>query len=402
MKKAPAVKLGIDRVLEPEFARLLKGRRLGVVSACSGLSSGYRFPIDILNENYTVSAIFAPEHGPRGVLGPGEKVGGGVDRITGLEVRSLYEDIIRPSAPAGTPDPGSRSYSPDRGSLSDVDMMVFEMQDAGSRYFTYVSTMFCCMKACAALGIPFCVLDRPNPLGGEVEGNVLDPAFSSFIGLTEVPIRHGMTTGELARFYNGKYELGCELYVVPMSGWTRGMYYDDTGLPFVRPSPNLPTFESVLVYNGTCLFEGTNVSVGRGTTLPFTMIGAEYINPVRLADLLNADDTLGGVRFSPAFFRAEYSKLAGVPLYGVTIHVTDKRALRAVRLGVTVMRTIEREYLEFEYTPPKNPAARWHIDLAAGGSELRTSGKSADELIGKWDAEAAAFAKENERYRLYD
>ncbi|MBP5270141.1 MAG: DUF1343 domain-containing protein [Clostridia bacterium] len=402
MKKAPAVKLGIDRVLEPEFAPLFGGRRLGVVSACSGLSSSYRFPIDILNENYTVSAIFAPEHGPRGVLGPGEKVGGGVDRITGLEVRSLYEDIIRPKAAAGTPDPGSRSYSPVDGSLSDVDVMVFDMQDAGSRYFTYVSTMYCCMRACAEAGIPFCVLDRPNPLGGDVEGNVLDPAFSSFIGLTEVPIRHGMTTGELARFYNGKYKLGCELYVVPMSGWTRDMYFDDTGLPFVRPSPNLPTFESVLVYNGTCLFEGTNVSVGRGTTLPFTMIGAGYIDPVRLADRLNADETLEGVRFSPAFFRAEYSKLTGVPLYGVTIHVTDKRALRAVRLGVTMMRDIEEMYPEFEYTPPKNPAARFHIDLAAGGSELRTSGKSADELIKKWDAEAAVFAKENERYRLYD
>ena len=400
--KETIVKAGIDRVDEPEFARLFEGKRLGVISAASGVSSDYRFPVDILNEKFIVSAVFAPEHGPRGVLGPGEKVGGGVDRVTGLCVRSLYEDIIRPKASGGVPDRES-AYTPSGGSLSDVDVMVFDMQDVGSRYFTYVSTMFYSMRACAAAGIPFVVLDRPNPLGGDtVEGNVLDPAFSSFIGLTEVPIRHGMTAGELARFYNGRYGLSCDLHVVPVSGLKRSMYYDDTGLPFVRPSPNLPTFESVLVYNGTCLFEGTNVSVGRGTTLPFTMIGAEYIDPVRLADTLNADETLEGVRFSPAFFRPLYSKLEGKSLYGVTVHVTDKRALRAVRLGVTMLRTIERDYPEFEYTPPKNPSARWHIDLAAGGSDLRTSGKSAEELIRGWDAEAAAFARENEKYRLYE
>jgi uncharacterized protein YbbC (DUF1343 family) len=301
----------------------------------------------------------------------------------------------------GKPD-RETAYAPGGDALDNVDVLVFDMQDVGSRYFTYVSSMFYCMRTCGERGMPFVVLDRPNPLGGDVEGNVLDPAYSSFIGLTEVPIRHGLTTGELASFYNDRYGLGCDLTVVPMTGWNRDMYWDDTGLPFVRPSPNLPTFESVLVYNGTCLFEGTNASTGRGTTVPFTTIGAEYIRPLELCDTLNADPTLEGVRFSPAFFEPLFSKLCGKALYGVTIHVTDKRALRAVRLGVTMLRTIEKMYPEFEYTAPSVEGGRWHIDLASGGTELRTSGKSAAELIGDWDRQSAAFSAQTEQYRLYE
>ena len=212
-----------------------------------------------------------------------------------------------------------------------------------------------------------------------------------------------MTIGELARFYNGEYGLGCDLTVVPMSGWNAGMYWEETGLPFVRPSPNLPTLESVYVYNGTCLLEGTNVSVGRGTTCPFTMIGAEYIDPFEFSDALNADGSLAGVRFSPAFFEAYFSKLTERSLYGVTLHVTDKRALRPVRLGVTLIRTLEKLYPgEFKYEAPKDPANRWHIDLAAGGSELRTSGLPAGELCRRWDAQAEEFARKNKKYFLYE
>ena len=398
-----SVRLGIDRVSEPEYVKLFSGKRLGVISAASGLSSDYRFPIDILHEKFNVTGLFAPEHGPRSVQGPGAKVHGGTDLISGLPVYSLYEDIIRPSRKDGTGKPDRETaYAPGGDALDNVDVLVFDMQDVGSRYFTYVSSMFYCMRTCGERGMPFVVLDRPNPLGGDVEGNVLDPAYSSFIGLTEVPIRHGLTAGELARFYNDRYGLGCDLTVVPMTGWNRDMYWDDTGLPFVRPSPNLPTFESVLVYNGTCLFEGTNVSTGRGTTVPFTTIGAEYIRPLELCDTLNADPTLEGVRFSPAFFEPLFSKLCGKALYGVTIHVTDKRALRAVRLGVTMLRTIEKMYPEFEYTAPSVEGGRWHIDLASGGTELRTSGKSAAELIGDWDRQSAAFSAQTEQYRLYD
>ena len=389
MDRGGRVLAGIDRIGEPEFEGLFRGRRVGVVSAASGLSSDYRFPIDILNEKYLVTGIFAPEHGPRGIYGPGEEFSGGTDVCSGLPVYSLYDDLLSADAAEA------------KERISNTDVMVFDMQDAGSRYFTYVTVMYRCMQFCAAAGVPFVVLDRPNPLGGYVEGNVLDPAYSSAIGLTEVPIRHGMTVGELACFYNGKYGLGCDLTVVPLSGWSRDMYFDDTGLPFVRPSPNLPTFESVLVYNGTCLFEGTNVSVGRGTAVPFTTIGAEYIDPLKLADSLNGDESLEGVRFSPAFFRPMYMNYEGKKLYGVTLHVTDKRKLRAVRVGVTILRTIEAMYPQFEYRMPSKPGAIPHFDLAAGSSELRTSGLSAGEIISKWDAESEAWAEENSKYLLY-
>jgi len=390
------VKLGIDRIDEPGVSKLLSGKRLGVVSAASGIASNYRFPLDILAEKYNVTGVFAPEHGPRGVLGPGEKVRGGVDKITGLPVYSLYEDVIAPIN-----DEKNNRYMPADDAMNNVDCMVFDMQDVGSRYYTYVTSLFYLMKACGKKGIPVVLLDRPNPLGSSVEGNVLDPAFSSAIGLTSVPIRHGMTAGELAQFYNGEYGLGCELHVVKMRGWNGSMYWEDTGLPFVRPSPNLPTLESVYVYNGTCLFEGTNVSVGRGTAVPFTVIGAEYIDPVELASVLNADDSLHGVKFSPAFFEAYYDKLTGRPLYGVTLHVTDKRALEPVRLGVTMLRTIEALYPAFEYTAPKNPQGRWHVDLAAGGKMLRLSGLPANELMEIWNAEAKKFAEDNSKYYLY-
>ncbi|MCQ2427188.1 MAG: DUF1343 domain-containing protein [Clostridia bacterium] len=392
------VRLGIDRIDDADVKKLLEGKRIGVVSAASGISSDYRFPLDILNEKFNVTGVFAPEHGPRGVLGPGERVRGGVDRLTGLTVHSLYEDVIAPRD-----DDKNNRFMPGDDALSDVDVMVFDMQDVGSRYYTYVTSLFYLMKACGKKEIPLVLFDRPNPLGSRVEGNILDPAFSSAIGLTSVPIRHGMTAGELAGFYNGEYGLGCDLHVVEMQGWDGSMYWEDTELPFVRPSPNLPTLESVYVYNGTCLFEGTNVSVGRGTAVPFTVIGAEYINPLEYAAVLNADSSLHGIRFSPAFFEAYYDKLTGRSLYGVTLHVTDKRALEPVRLGVTMLRTLEAMYPDkFEYSAPKNPAGRWHIDLAAGGTELRLSGLPADELCTKWNRAAERFAEENKKYYLYE
>ncbi|MBO4870080.1 MAG: DUF1343 domain-containing protein, partial [Clostridia bacterium] len=285
--------------------------------------------------------------------------------------------------------------------LSGIDRFVFEMQDVGSRYFTYVSTLFCVMRACGRSGVPLTVLDRPNPIGGAVEGCLPDQKNLSFIGMTEVPIRHGMTVGELARFYNGEYGLGCDLSVVELSGWRRDTYYDETGLPFVRPSPNLPTFESVLLYNGTCMLAGTNVSEGRGTTLPFSMIGAEFIDPDALCRELSRCD-LRGVAFSPAYFRPDYSKSAGKVLYGVQIHVTDKRALQPVRLGVTLIRTLQRMYPEsFRFNEPAH-GGRYHIDLSTGNSDLRLSPDGADAIMQRWNADAEAFSARTEKYRLYE
>ena len=393
------VKTGIDRINEEKIKRLLSGKRLGVISACSALSSDYRYPVDILNEKFDVAAIFSPEHGPRGVLGPGEKVNGGVDTLTGKPVYSLFEDFFTSTDRAKT----DGAYMPRSENISALDCMVFDMQDVGSRYFTYVSTLFYVMCACAAQGVPLVVFDRPNPIGDRVEGCVQDPQNLSFIGMTRVPIRHGMTVGELARLYNGEYKIGCDLTVVRMKGYRREMYYDETGLPFVRPSPNLPTLESVYVYNGTCMFAGTNVCDGRGTTQPFLLVGAEYIKPDELSDALNGDRSIRGVKFSPAFFRPEFGRFSGKTLYGVRLHVTDKRALSPVRLGVTMIKTIQDMYPDdFEFTKPKTDGGRYHIDLSTGNSDLRDGVLSAEEIMKKWNKDAAKFRQTRKKYLLYD
>lgn len=390
------VSVGIDRINEPEIRRLLSGKRLGVISASSGLASCMRFPIDVLNESFTVSCILAPEHGPRGIAAPGERIPDGTDRQTGLPVFSLFEDFI---AIPGEKDE-DRAYSPSERALSAVDMIVFDMQDVGSRYFTYVSTLFYVMRACGKRGVPLTVLDRPNPIGGGIEGCLPDAENLSFIGLTRVPIRHGMTVGELARMYNGIYGLGCQLNVTELKGWRRDMYFDETGLPFVRPSPNLPTFDSILLYNGTCMLAGTNVSEGRGTTLPFSMIGAEFIDPDSFSAELRRKD-LPGVDFSPAYFRPDFSKSAGKALFGVQIHIKDKRALCPVRLGVTLINTLKEMYpYSFRFTPPSKPGGRYHIDLSVGNSDLREMDDT-EAILEKWDKDALAFKPIYEKYRIY-
>lgn len=390
------VKAGIDRIDEAEVKALFSGKRLGVISACSALSSDYRYPVDILNEKFTVKAVFSPEHGPRGVLGPGEKVSSGIDMLTGKPVYSLFEDFFTSTDKNKT----DGAYMPSDTLLSDIDCMVFDMQDVGSRYFTYVSTLFYVMRACGKRGLPLIVLDRPNPLGGTVEGCLPDEKNLSFIGLTRVPIRHGMTAGELARLYNGEYGLNCDITVVKMTGYNKDLYYEDTGLPFVRPSPNLPTLESVYVYNGSCMFAGTNVCDGRGTTQPFLLIGAEYIKPDELASELN-NKSLDGIKFSPAFFRAEFGRFAGKTLYGVRLHVTDKRALRPVYLGVIMIDTVRKLYPEFEFTKPKTEGGRYHIDLSTGNSDLRDGVLTTDQIKVKWQKDAKEFEKTREKYLLY-
>ena len=389
------VRTGIDRILDGDFHSRFAGKRIGLICGASGLSRDFRMTADILHDMFRVTALFAPEHGARGVLAPGEKVRDGVDAATGLPVYSLFEDFIF------SVDENQRDSAYMPQALAQTDLLVFDMQDVGSRYFTYVSTLFYCMKACGQRGIPLVVLDRPNPIGGTVQGNTGSPELSSFIGLTRVPIRHGMTVGELARYYNGEYGLMCPLTVVTLDGWNRGMFYTDTGLPFVKPSPNLPTMDAITVYNGTCLFAGTNVSEGRGTTTPFTTVGAPYICPEKLARELNALH-IPGIAFSPAYFIPQFSKYAGQVVYGVQLHLTDARILDPVSLGVRMMRKIQEMYpQQFAFTPPKE-GNRWHIDLASGTEELRLGPSDPQVILERWQREAQAFLTLYEKYRLYD
>lgn len=392
------IRNGIDRVTDAPYCDLLAGLRLGLVSNMSGISPrhGWRSTVDVLPRLFSVSCLFAPEHGVRGILGPGEKVSDGLDELTGLYVHSLFEDMV--FAPGA--DAADSVYIPRADSLRGLDMLVFDMQDVGSRYFTYASTLLCTMRACAAYGLPLCVLDRPNPLGGQViEGGRQADDCTSFIGLIRMPIRHSLTLGELARYCNEAYGLRCDLTVIPCGGLTRPLLWNEMGLPFIRPSPNLPSPEAITVYNGTCMLAGTNVSEGRGTTTPFTTIGAPYIQPDLLSDALNALE-LPGLAFSPTYFRPAFGKYAGTVCRGVDIHVLDVHAVRAVTLGVHLVSLLRRLFpSEFAFTEP--PAgARWHIDLSTGGHELRT-GMPPDELLDVWNTDGTAFGKEIEPFRLY-
>lgn len=400
---AAPVRLGVDRL--DEYAALFRGLRLGLITGASGLTSQLECSIDALRRRFDLRVLLAPEHGIRGVLGPGETVHTHVDALSGLPTYSLFEDRIFSDSAAER----DRAYLPPAEALRAVDALVFDLQDAGSRYFTYASTLFYAMRACAASGKRLFVLDRPNPLGGLLrEGNCHDPALFSFIGLTPVPIRHGMTLGELALYYNGEHHLGCDLCVIPLAGWRRGMLYPDTGLPFTPPSPNLPTMEAVTVYNGSCLLAGTNVSEGRGTTTPFTLIGAPFVPPQRLADALSAQP-LPGLRFAPAFFCPAWGKYAGQSCAGVRIYVTDAAAVRAVAFGVRLVCTLRQLCKDqFAFTPPPagsrsaSPVGRrWHIDLASGSSQLRCAAPDPEPILADWDAQAAAFAPLHAKYALY-
>lgn len=392
-----AVFCGIDRI--DEYAEVFRGKRLGLATGASGVGSDYRSSVDILKEKCDLRALFAPEHGVRGEMQGGAQIKSHIDKWSGLPVYGMFDDQINVSSNAASAL--DALYMPPREGLDKVDAIVFDIQDAGARYFTYASTLFFVMKACAAAGKECIVLDRPNPIGGAIEGNTNRDENLSFVGLTHVPIRHGMTLGELARMFRGKYGLDCKLSVIPVSGWKRSMYFDETGLPYVNPSPNMPGMNALELYCGICLFEATNVSDGRGTTRPFEQVGAPFIDPMQLKaelDLLN----MPGVRFSTAYFVPLYYKQVNELCAGVQIHITDRRALRPVELGVRMVRTIQRLYPDdFKFNAPQ-PGKRWGIDLLSGTDELRLNQKSADEILAEWSGEARAFENVRAKYGLYE
>lgn len=386
---------GIDRV--EEFSHILLNKRLGLVTGSSGIGCDYRSSIEILHEKYNLTTLFAPEHGVRGELQGGVKVHNHIDWHSGLPVYSLFSDdrsIIDDRLLHNS------ILLPSQEALDRVDAIVFDIQDVGSRYYTYASTLFFVMKACAKAGKECIVLDRPNPIGGMIEGNSHRPENFSFIGLTKVPIRHGMTLGELALFYNGEYQLDCQLHVIPVDGWNRSMYFEDTGLPFVCPSPNLPNQDAIILYNGICMLAGTNVSDARGTTRPFEQFGAPYINPFELKESLDALH-LPALRFSVTYFIPTFFKYQGEVCAGVQIHVLDRRMVKPVELGVKIIRTLQKLYPDnFQFKQPEN--GRYHIDVETGTDEVRLNEKSADDILSGWQQEAEQFALVRTRYSLYE
>lgn len=377
------VKNGIDRILS--YSHLFQGKRIGLITTPTGITSEFVSTIQILHDNFNLAALFSPEHGVRGDQAAGAMVETYTDPLTGVPVYSLYRK-------------DSKRMTTDM--LNQVDMVVYDIQDVGVRYYTFIYTMLYALEDCAKAGKEFVVLDRVNPLDGlTVEGNVLKPGYESFVGNYPLCVRYGLTAGEVARMANEQKGWNARLHVIPCEGWERNMLFPQTGQIWVHPSLGIPRFETALVYAGTCLFEGTNLSEGRGTTFPFEIIGAPFIDAERLAVEMNSRG-LPGVRFRPVYFKPTASKFQGELCAGIQIYVTDALSYRSVETGVTLMYTMKRNYEEFSYLPPVKEGSRPFIDLLCGDKLYREEAGLA-EMLEKFREESRDFAREKQKYHLY-
>ncbi|SDE79962.1 Uncharacterized conserved protein YbbC, DUF1343 family [Bhargavaea beijingensis] len=381
-RKGHEISLGVDVLLD-EQKHLIEGKRVGLITNPTGVDKDLNSIVDLLHNDPDVelTALYGPEHGVRGDAQAGQYVEYYIDDVTGLPVYSLYGKTRKP-----TPE-----------MLENVDVLVFDIQDVGTRFYTYIYTMALAMEAAEEQGIPFIVLDRPSPLGGEkVEGPVLDPQFASFVGQYAIPLRHGMTVGELAKLFNAEFGIGADLTVVEMKKWKRKSYFDETGLPFVLPSPNMPTLDTAIAYPGTALIEGTNVSEGRGTTKPFELIGAPFINSTELAAELNAL-ALPGVTFRAASFTPMFSKHSGKLSHGIQVHITDRDDYKPVETGLHIVKTIHDLY-------PEDVTLTNFFDNLIGNGWIREgieNGMTVEEMKAEWEEELEAFKKVRKNYLLY-
>ncbi|MDV5144589.1 DUF1343 domain-containing protein [Streptomyces sp. SBC-4] len=379
------VRTGFERLAADGYA-LLAGERVGVVTNPTGVTADARHVVDVMHadERVDLVAVFGPEHGFRGTAQAGGSEGRHDDPATGLPVYDTYLKSGRPLADVFT--------------ASGVDTVVFDIQDVGARFYTYIWTLYDCMVAAALAGKRFVVLDRPNPVTGRAAlGPVLDRAFATFVGREPIAQAHGMTVAELALLFNAEFLAEpVALETVRMTGWRRGEFFDATGLPWVPPSPNMPTPETALVYSGTCLFEGTNLSEGRGTTRPFELLGAEGVDR-RWAEAANALG-LPGIRFREAYFAPTFSKFQGKTVGGVQLHVHDRASFDPVRTGIGLLVTARSSWSGFAWRPDN-----W-IDKLTGSTRVRTlidAGADTDEVVGAWEADLAAFRAVRREHLLY-
>ncbi len=382
------VTLGLERLVRDE-RELVAGRRIGLVTNHTGLDRELRPAADLLRAaGAGIAAFFAPEHGLRGAVEDEKDVASTVDPRTGVPVHSLY--FHRGGQEGGGPEPAM---------LDGLDALVYDIQDIGSRHYTFVATLLHCARSAAAAGLPLIVCDRPNPITGlHPEGNLVAPGCESFLGIAPYPIRHAMTAGELALYFRDELGVGRDVHVVRMAGWRRSMWWEDTGLPFVPPSPSAPGVDMALLYPGTCLLEGTSVSEGRGYTKPYELVGAPWIDGERLAGDLAAAG-LAGVLVRPAAFRPFGMRYAGEDCEGVQFHVVERDAVRPVALGVRLLATLLR--LHGERMTFRLP----HFDRLAGSEVLRRdllAGRPAEEILADWNAELASFLPVRARHLLYE
>jgi len=390
-----SVKTGLDVLLD-EKADILKGKCIGIITNHTAVDRQGNLLVDILcrRSEIHIAALFSPEHGIRG--DQDDSISDGKDERTGIPVYSLYGKTKKP-----TPE-----------MLEGMDLLIFDIQDIGARFYTYIGTMAFAMEVAAEKSIPFVVLDRPNPITGTgVEGPVLDFTLRSFIGVAPIAVRHGMTVGELANLFNSegwlKDSRPCDLTVIPMTGWRRSLWFDETGLPWVQTSPNMPDLETAILYPGLCFLEATTISEGRGTLEPFKMIGAPWIDSEELASVLERK-AIPGVRFEPVSFvpkeiigRAKNPKYEGETCQGVRIQITDRERLKSVTLGIQLLCTVRDLYPErFAW---RGGSVRT-MELLSGQQWIPKAveeGESAEVIVSRWQEGLDAFLKIRQKYLLY-
>jgi len=389
------VKIGAE-ILIKKHLDLIKGKKIGIVTNHTGILPDGRHIVDVLNEieGVKIVALFGPEHGIRGEVPDGKSISHGVDTKTGIPVFSLYGEVKKPTEEM----------------LKDIDVLIFDIQDVGARFYTYISTMSYCMEACAEMGKKFIVLDRPNPIRGVyVDGPILEPRFKSFVGLHPIPVAHGMTVGELAKMFNdeGWLENGvkADLTVVKMENYSRRMWFDQTGLPWVKPSPNMMTLKTAIVYTATCFIEGTNVSEGRGTQHPFEWIGAPWIDGEKLAKELN-HYKLPGVKFEPiSFTPTDIEKVTVDPKYegekcgGVYLNVYDREKFEPVKVGVYILYALKKLYQDKFKWRTAGQDRLWGTDKVR---LMIDEGKKPDEIIKTWEDDVKKFLSVRQKYLLYN
>lgn len=378
------IKVGIDRI--DNYLEIFKDKRVGLITNQTGVDKNLKSTVDILNEKVNLVALFSPEHGIRGDIQAGDKLDTYVDDVTGLTVYSLYGATRKPT----------------KEMLENIDVLCFDIQDVGARFYTYIYTMAYSMMAASEEGIEFVVFDRPNPLGGnKIEGNILDIKYRSFVGYYPILQRHGMTIGELANLFNDEYGIGCKLTVVKLEGWQRSDLMINTDLNFVLPSPNLPSNESLFAYLSTCYFEGTNVSEGRGTTKPFQMFGAPWLDNRKLLKELNSYN-FDGVMFREAYFTPLFSKHKDELCRGIELIVTNYETFSPVYIGMVIIKTIMKNHPEFEFRGPWSKGGQPMINLLTGSNYLYENSLSLEEIKTLFESDATKFKATKERYHLYE
>lgn len=377
--------LGVERI--SKFPGVFKGKRLGLLTSASGVDQKLRAASSILHALYPLCALYGPEHGIRAAADAGECVEGvSRDKETGLPVYSLYcKD--------------SKRFTEEM--LSSVDAVVYDIQDLGLRFYTYVSMLLYAMEDCARFGKELIVLDRPALLGGlRIEGGFPEPSCESILASYPMPIRYGLTAGEFAHMANVEKKIGCHLTVIPMADWERQKLFPELRYPFIMPSPSIPRFDNALLYAGTCLFEGTNLSEGRGTSDPFALIGAPYIDAFTLTRAVQSLK-MEGVLVTPAFFTPTASKYAGTPCQGIHLHLTNATEYPATEAGLVILNIVRELYPKaFNFVAPSEEGELPMIDLLSGSNAIRL-GFPQSELLAQWRADSERFRRQSEPYLLY-